>query len=383
MRFAHLADTHLGYRQYNLDEREEDFYSAFHAAIDRIIESKCDFVLHSGDLFDSPRPHVRAMVEVREALDKLHENEIPFFAIPGNHDTLMRRGAIVPHAIYRRIELLTAEEPWREFNGVFIGGMPYRSKIHAEEMRDELKKLAKKAKNYERKILLLHQGIDKYIPVEYELKLADIPTGFDYYAMGHIHKRIANGRFAYPGSTEIWRADELDDYEKNGKGFYLVDVENFGIKRVDIQARKFIRAEIASESDIEMVKKNIGGEMPVVNLTVAADVHEYSRIYGKIMRELRGALYLDVRRRRAEDKALPAETIDIRSLIDGAMEGYTTPEKEYAHLLFKALSIGNMDEARTLTVDFYDKFTCTKPKTGRSWGDAAEDVGQSSLEAFR
>ena len=29
MRVAHMSDTHLGYRQYNLDEREKDFYDVF------------------------------------------------------------------------------------------------------------------------------------------------------------------------------------------------------------------------------------------------------------------------------------------------------------------------------------------------------------------
>ena len=28
VRIAHFADTHLGYKQYNLDEREKDIYDA-------------------------------------------------------------------------------------------------------------------------------------------------------------------------------------------------------------------------------------------------------------------------------------------------------------------------------------------------------------------
>ena len=40
MKFAHLADTHLGYRQYGLFEREKDFYEVFDKVIDKIIEEK-------------------------------------------------------------------------------------------------------------------------------------------------------------------------------------------------------------------------------------------------------------------------------------------------------------------------------------------------------
>ena len=36
MKFAHLADTHLGYRQYGLFEREKDFYEVFEKVIDKI-----------------------------------------------------------------------------------------------------------------------------------------------------------------------------------------------------------------------------------------------------------------------------------------------------------------------------------------------------------
>ena len=38
MKFAHLADTHLGYRQFGLLEREKDFYEVFDKIIDKIIE---------------------------------------------------------------------------------------------------------------------------------------------------------------------------------------------------------------------------------------------------------------------------------------------------------------------------------------------------------
>ena len=42
MQFAHLADTHMGYRQYGLVERENDFFEVFEQAIDEIISEKPD-----------------------------------------------------------------------------------------------------------------------------------------------------------------------------------------------------------------------------------------------------------------------------------------------------------------------------------------------------
>lgn len=66
MKFAHLADTHLGYRQFGLLEREKDFYEVFDKIIDKIIEEKVDFVIHSGDLFDSARPSPIALLAFKK-----------------------------------------------------------------------------------------------------------------------------------------------------------------------------------------------------------------------------------------------------------------------------------------------------------------------------
>ena len=40
--FVHVADLHLGYAQYNLDVRREDFDSAFREVVDKTIELKPD-----------------------------------------------------------------------------------------------------------------------------------------------------------------------------------------------------------------------------------------------------------------------------------------------------------------------------------------------------
>ena len=50
MKFAHLADTHLGYRQFGLIEREKDFYEVFEKVIDKIIEEKVDLNIFNGSL---------------------------------------------------------------------------------------------------------------------------------------------------------------------------------------------------------------------------------------------------------------------------------------------------------------------------------------------
>jgi len=384
MRFAHIADTHLGYRQYNLDEREEDFYRAFHEAVDKIIAAKCDFVIHSGDLFDDPRPHVQAMVEAMNGLEKLKDAGIKVFAIAGNHDVLMRRGAMPPQRLYRSMELLTPMKPSRVFDDVYICGMPYYSQIHSEALKEKLQELAEAGKNYEKAVLMLHQGLDKYFHLEYELKFNDLPRSFDYYALGHVHKRIigtyGDGKLAYPGSTEIWRIDELQDWEEKGKGFFIIDTKEFEVEKVNLDVRRFIKMEVDSRSNIQEIKNVLeGAKKPVVNITITSDAQEYQRIYRKLINELTDALYVNIKRNRVEEKEeiLFGRAVSIKELIREALKEHSKTENEYAYSVFNALTKGDIDDARSLTEDFYKNWNSNsdEPK--------AKKEEKGNLEVFK
>ena len=110
MKFAHLADTHLGYRQYGLFEREKDFYEVFEKVIDKIIEENVDFVVHSGDLFETARPSPMALLTFQKDLLKLKGAGIPMYAIAGNHDIVMRKGSIPPQVIFKKLGLKVIRE---------------------------------------------------------------------------------------------------------------------------------------------------------------------------------------------------------------------------------------------------------------------------------
>ncbi len=404
MRFAHLADTHLGYRQYNLDEREEDFYSAFSEAVDKIIAEKCDFVIHSGDLFDEARPHIRAMLEVRKALDKLDEAGIRVFAVTGNHDRIIRKGAFPPHSLYKRMELFTLEKPYSEFGNILLCGMPYIPKSYGNVLKDKLEELAQKAKDYEKKILVLHQGIDKYIGFEtaYELKIGDVPRGFDYYAMGHVHLRrideLDGGKLVYPGSTEIWRVDELKDYEKNGKGFYIVDTDNFDIERIDLECiRPFISEEVGEE-DIGRIREAIKGDKkPILRLNVTASATDYPLVYQNLLDEFQElVLQMDIKRKpEEEEEVISGKAVSIREMLEEALVDCTEGEVGYAQELLEALSNRDIEEARDLTEKFYKGWIFREMEAGE--GENVEPIeekemvdsesrltaGQRKLGAFR
>jgi DNA repair exonuclease SbcCD nuclease subunit len=235
VRIAHLADTHLGHRQYNLEEREKDIYDVLEEIGEKIIEEHADIVIHSGDLFDSPRPTTQAYYAFKKLLRKL-DGKVKLFAVLGDHDKPKIRG-MPPHMLFEdQIQVLGAAGAAEhqsiivEGKEILVAGISNLSQMYRAVLAEELKKLGSLKTKCHCSILVLHEAIDQFFIEEAcELALTDVPKNFNYYAMGHLHSRIkashGQGELAYPGSSEIIRSDEIAEWKKKGKGFYVVDIE--------------------------------------------------------------------------------------------------------------------------------------------------------------
>lgn len=86
VRLLHTGDTHLGYRQYHLDERRQDFADAFAEVVSAGIQEDVDAVVHAGDLFHTSRPGITPLQTVLTELQRLQDASIPFLLIVGNHE---------------------------------------------------------------------------------------------------------------------------------------------------------------------------------------------------------------------------------------------------------------------------------------------------------
>lgn len=374
MKFAHLADTHLGYRQYGLFEREKDFYEVFDKIIDKIIEEKVDFVIHSGDLFETARPSPMALLTFQKGLLKLKGAGIPMYAIAGNHDVVMRKGSIPPHVIFKKLGLkvISTINPTYMQGDIFIAGLPYYPASHGKILKSKLAELSEKATHHEKAILVLHQGIDKYFKFNHELEIGEIPDNFDYYALGHIHKYVndafGKGRLVYPGSTEIWKTSELTDYDKNGKGFVVVDFDGTKpvVKRVTVDIpREFIKKDIDYnnlEKDVADIKDIIKDfdKKPILNLTIKDVESDTRKIYDIIKEEI-GDLALMIR---PTFEMLDEKTILVpecikglgpEQLIEKKLEGYGSGKvTELALDLYRLLSKDKLDESQEIIDQFFN-----------------------------
>ncbi len=95
MKLAHLADLHLGFRQYHrqtptgLNQREADVAGAFERAVDTVLAERPAVVVIAGDAFHSVRPTNTAILVAYQQLRRIREAlpEAPIILISGNHDS--------------------------------------------------------------------------------------------------------------------------------------------------------------------------------------------------------------------------------------------------------------------------------------------------------
>ena len=83
-KFAHLADCHLG--SWRQEELQKLNFQSFKTILERCIQEEVDFILISGDLFDSAYPPIEILKDSFAEFKKIHDAKIPVYLIAGSHD---------------------------------------------------------------------------------------------------------------------------------------------------------------------------------------------------------------------------------------------------------------------------------------------------------
>jgi DNA repair exonuclease SbcCD nuclease subunit len=247
-KFLHLSDVHLGYQQYNNEERLKDFDRAFLNIVDCAITEKVDFVVLGGDLFHKRAIDPPTLIQAIKGLSRLREAGIPIAAIEGNHerahyrdvfswmDFLAARGYLAllnPISFKDRIPDLT---PWDGVEGAYLdlleGVRIYGVKYYGASTDRVVEGLVEALagtdhSNVDYVILAMHAGLEGVLP-HYSAtlthsQLAPLRDYVDYLALGHIHKPFEREDWIYnPGSPETCSTDET---AWSDRGYYLVEVD--------------------------------------------------------------------------------------------------------------------------------------------------------------
>lgn len=254
--FIHLADTHLGYSDFNkvdskseINQREMDNYRVFEWVVDYILDSKPEFVIHAGDFFETSRPPNRTINFALSQIKRLSEANIPLIIISGNHSTprmsasgsIFESFKILPH-IYPTYE--------GEYKNFKIGNYSFHCIPHSST-EEIMKKNIQKAKPHKdhKNILVTHAGIitsrESYDTGEFNEQ--KIPKSvlesddFSYIALGHYHsfQKIANNAY-FSGATERFSFRHAN-YKT---GFLEVDTKTFKPKFIKTPSREMHRFNI-------------------------------------------------------------------------------------------------------------------------------------------
>jgi len=237
--FVHAADLHLGYSQYGLEARRQDFDNAFAEIVEKTIELKPDFMIIAGDLFHQARPSNVTLENAIRSFKRLRDAGFTVLTVDGSHDSAPNTitGTILyPLDSAGLIYHLPRHEGacWRKSGCCYVYGVPnFRTRRKTEETLPAFMEQNPPTPDPEvSNIFVLHMAVDlpsvkpPYIEAEAPPEL--LPDGFDYYAAGHVHKRFMgkfkNGLLAYSGCTETVSYDEAEQK----KGFFHVKVNEKG-----------------------------------------------------------------------------------------------------------------------------------------------------------
>ena len=243
MRFFHTADIHLGASPDRgfpwAKERKSEIWESFRRLIQRAESEQTDLLLIAGDLFHR-QPLLRELKEVNYLFSTLTRTKVVF--IIGNHD-YRKHDSYYRGFVWHENVICLAEESCQRVVfpdlGTAVYGLSYQSREVREPLYDHL--IPKSDGLYS--ILLAHGGDEKHSPIN-QRKL--LHSGFDYIALGHIHKPqiLVKNQMAYAGALE-----PLDKNDLGSHGFIAGSYEK-GVTRTEFvpwAAREYIDLNLLIE----------------------------------------------------------------------------------------------------------------------------------------
>ena len=247
VKFLHTADWHIGRKLQGKDLLEDQQY-VMNDLINKIDETKPDFLIIAGDLYDRSVPSKEATTLLQELLVKINiECNIPIFAISGNHDSRERLAIgeawFSKHKFYLHTRLNQAfDKITIEDTDIYL--LPYFEPFEAREyfgdatltthnsatkrVIDEIYKNIDMSKT---NILVAHTFVSGGLETDSEREISvgtvenvavEIFEKFDYVALGHLHNpnAIKEERIKYSGSPMAYSFSEATQT----KGMRLVEL---------------------------------------------------------------------------------------------------------------------------------------------------------------
>lgn len=307
MKLAHLADLHLGFRQYERqtpkggNQREADVAEAFRRAVNDVLEQRPDLIVIAGDVFHSVRPTNAAILFLFLQLQRIRAGlpDTPIVVIAGNHDTPRSAETWSILRLYETLGVEVVADRARRL--VFpkldcaVLAVPHEALMSAD--RPALRPEPGATRN----VLVTHGELEGIfapdrVPLEFggaPLTRADLGLAhWDYVALGHYH-------VCHEVAPNCWYAGSLDhvstnpwgelrdeaDHRRTAKGYLLVELPG---SRVHVRAidapRRFVDLPAipgagltAREIDARIAAAVAGAKPPIDGQVARLVVYDVSR----------------------------------------------------------------------------------------------------------
>lgn len=266
--FVHAADIHLDSPLRKLRQYEgapvEAMRGATRRALENLVEltldKKADFLLIAGDLYDGDWRDYNTGLFFISQMQKLAAADIPVFIVAGNHDAASRmtHGLRLP----KGVRFLSTDRPETvrlDLLGVAIHGQGF----YSPAVKKNLARAYPPALDGYFNIGLLHTGAtgkedhEPYAPCSLEDLLS---KGYDYWALGHIHKREimhTHPPVVFPGNIQGRHINETGP-----KGCMVAEADETGAVELTFAPLDRVRwervsADISGQSDPYAVREMV------------------------------------------------------------------------------------------------------------------------------
>ena len=252
MKFIHIADMHFDSPFVNLADKENlgekrrlEQRKIFKKIIEYIKTNNIEYLFISGDLYEHKYIKKTTIEYINNLFKEISNTKI--FISPGNHDPYLKNSYYNKFNWNENVKIFKNKIEKIETEKANIYGFGFDD-FYCTECGIENIEIAEKNKL---NILIIHGTLNgaSIEEKQYNSIKSQIleEKGFDYVALGHIHKidynTYENQRIVYPGSTASLGFDELGQHgmivgelekEKIKLEFIPVDETEFKIENLDI-----------------------------------------------------------------------------------------------------------------------------------------------------
>ena len=400
--FVHTADIHLDSPLRSLALRDPNIADligdatrqAFERTIDLCLDERVDALMIAGDLYDGGQTSIKTALFLAAQLRRLDKARIRTFIVRGNHDAQSRitRELTLPESVKvfgGRGEAVELERP-RGGIPVAVHGVSFAKPQAPESLVPKFRPAVADAFN----IGLLHTSLggspnhDPYAPCN----MADlVATDFDYWCLGHIHKREVHSENPFIVMPGIPQGRHIgEDGPRSVTMVRVGDDRSVSCREHPVCVAQFERVTVdltGVERHREMVER-MGAKIEAAQNGVAAD-HTVIRL------ELRGQTPLNWQLRRdpetveaeARDRASQAgktawiEKVELATEEPGTPDTDVGPVSELAQTM-RGLDLRSKESFRAKARDIMEELSKALPPKARDILGSSEEERIRMLDAL-